>query len=278
MRVAEFLPGATWRPFIAAYWVQETEPNTGLSGRRIYADGCADLIYNAGDNIAYFYPQAHGQQVIPLHPGRLYLGGTMTAYGVLRSEAGCLLTGIRFWPGGFYALFAQSMQPTVDSLIEFPESALYALMRHTENLDVRLDQWLAERSASGKLPHTGKYDFAFLRKLMYDSGGLASVETLAKEMCVSIRTLERIFKKNVGIPAKEFLRIVRFQEVLKRLRNRTGKNECAVTSKESLLRIAFELGYYDHAHLTNEFKKYAGILPSELSHFYKTGISGGQYF
>jgi AraC-like DNA-binding protein len=48
--------------------------------------------------------------------------------------------------------------------------------------------------------------------------------------------------------------------------------------EESLLRIAFELGYYDHAHLTNEFKRYAGIRPSELSRFYKTGIANGQYF
>jgi AraC-like DNA-binding protein len=100
------------------------------------------------------------------------------------------------------------------------------------------------------------------------------VEALAREAHVSNRTLERIFKENVGIPPKEFLRIVRFQEVLKRLQQTGGR----MVSDESLLRIAFELGYYDHAHLTNEFKKYAGILPSELSHFYKTGIAGGQYF
>ena len=82
-----------------------------------------------------------------------------------------------------------------------------------------------------------------------------AVEALAQEAHVSNRTLERIFKENVGIPPKEFLRIVRFQEVLKRLRQTD-------VSEESLLRVAFGLGYYDHAHLTNEFKKYAGILPS----------------
>jgi AraC-like DNA-binding protein len=278
MSIAEFFPDAGWREHIAAYWVRETGADTGSSGRRVYADGCADLICNAGDSIAYFYPMARRQQVIPLYPGRLYLGGTMTAYGVLRSDTGCLLTGIRFWPGGFYSLFAQSMQPAVDTLIEFPETELCTLMQSRENLNVRLDQWLTDRSVAGALPDDGKYNFAFLRKLMYDSGGLASVGALAEEMCVSKRTLERIFKKNVGIPPKEFLQIVRFQEVLLRLRSIAGKNEFAVASKESLLRIAFELGYHDHAHLTHEFKKYAGILPSELSHFYKTGISGGQYF
>ena len=32
--------------------------------------------------------------------------------------------------------------------------------------------------------------------------------------------------------------------------------------KESLLSIAFDYGYYDDAHLTNEFKRYNGAVPS----------------
>jgi AraC-like DNA-binding protein len=71
---------------------------------------------------------------------------------------------------------------------------------------------------------------------------------------------------------------VRFQEVLKRLQQAGEGNGSLILSEESLFRIAVEFGYYDHAHLTNEFKKYSGILPSELSHFYKTGIAGSQYF
>jgi AraC-like DNA-binding protein len=209
------------------------------------------------------------QQEIPLNPGQLYLGGTMTAYGVLKSEADCLLTGIRFWPGGFYALFPKTTQPAVDSVIEFRDEKLCKLLGDAENIGKRLDQWFAQRPT----PKPAKYDFAFLRNRMYDSGGQVSVESLAAEMFVSNRTLERIFKQNVGIPPKEFLRIVRFREVLKRLRN-----AAPAATKESLLQIAFELGYFDHAHLTNEFKKYSGILPSELSHFYKTGIAGGLYF
>jgi len=275
MSFAAFLPGVDMREHIAAYWVRKTEPGTSPDGRRVYADGCADLIYNAGESTAYYYPSAREQHVIPLYPGRLYLGGTMTAYGVIKSDAGCLLTGIRFWPGGFYALFAQDMQPAVDSLVEFSEPGLRILMHDTNSLDVKLDKWFSNRLTTGVPGNAGEYDFALLRKRMYNSGGQATVEELAEETHVSIRTLERIFKKNVGIPPKEFLRIIRFQEVLGRLRNEAGDDEPA---KESLLRIAFELGYYDHAHLTNEFKKYAGILPSQLSHFYKTGIHGGQYF
>ena len=267
MSFVEYSPAPAWRAHIAAYWVRRPEPETGTAGRRVYADCCADVICNAGTSTAYYHPMARRDVVIPLEPGVLYLGGTMTAYGVVRSEPGCLFTGIRFRPGGFYALFAQTMEPAVDTVLEFPDEELRLAMQSEEGLGLRLDRLFDMRPE----PRVGRYDFSSLRGLADSSGGQVSVETLAREAHVSNRTLERIFKENVGIPPKEFLRIVRFQEVFKRLRN-------ADTSEESLLRIAYELGYYDHAHLTNEFKKYAGILPSELSHFYKTGISGGRYF
>lgn len=247
------------------------------SGVRIYADGCSDIICNAGETTAYFYPLQGTHQAIPLYPGHLYLGGTMTAYGILKGDPGCTLNGIRFWPGGFYALFSQTMEPSVDSTIEFRDEELWTLMQQPENLDSRLNQWLKIRSTDQEVQIAGKYDFIYLRKRMYESGGQVTVKELANETCISNRTLERIFKKNVGIPPKDFLRIIRFQEVLKRLQNFQGKNEVS-GEKESLLQVAFELGYYDHAHLTNEFKKYSGILPSELSLFFKTGISNGQYF
>ncbi|QMW02499.1 helix-turn-helix domain-containing protein [Spirosoma foliorum] len=277
MRHYEFVPGPDWQKHIAAFWMLTIDAGREPAGMRIYADGCADLIYNAGESIAYFFPMAGAQQAIPLYPRRLYLGGTMTAYGVLKGEVGTLLTGIRFWPGGFYALFAQPMEPALDSTIEFPLDQLGTLMGQPENLAIRLNRWFDDRSTHGMLPKAGVYDFVYLRKRMYQSAGLISVETLADEMHVSQKTLERIFKKNVGIPPKEFLRIIRFQELLKRLRNKKGENHASV-AKESLLQTAFELGYYDHAHLTKEFKKYSGLLPSELSNFYKTGLSDGQYF
>lgn len=265
MSFVEYSPASARREHIAAYWVRRTE--AGPAGRRVYADGCADIFCNVGTSTAHYHPMARQHVVVALEPGVLYLGGTMTAYGIVRGEPGCLFIGIRFRPGGFYALFGQTMEPAVDTVLEFPEDDLRLVMQTEDGLASRLDRWFDTRPE----PRMGRYAFSSLRALVDSSGGQVSVEALAREAHVSNRTLERIFKENVGIPPKECLRIARFQEVFKRLRN-------ADASEESLLRIAYELGYYDHAHLTNEFKKYAGILPSELSHFYKTGIAGGRYF
>jgi len=271
MAFLEFKPASPLADYIDAYWVRKTTADAASPGRRVYADGCADIIVNTGSATTWFHPMAIAGQAIPLQPGQMYLGGTMTAYGVVTAPDGCILTGIRFRPGGFYALYQQPMAPAVDSLLAFSDPELQSLM-DKEPLAPPLDNYFSA------IKINTRHDFSSINKVIYTSKGQISVEALAKECHMSNRTMQRIFSENVGIPPKEFILIVRFQEVLRRLRQDGDARAAEALPRESLLRIAFELGYHDHAHLTNAFKKYAGILPSELSRFYKTGMSFGQYF
>ncbi|AYL99124.1 DUF6597 domain-containing transcriptional factor [Mucilaginibacter celer] len=75
MGISEFLPDTNRQKHIAFYWVLQTEAAVDPSGMRIYADGCSDIICNAGDTIAYFYPLEGTHQAIPLYPGQLYWAG-----------------------------------------------------------------------------------------------------------------------------------------------------------------------------------------------------------
>jgi len=83
--------------------------------------------------------------------------------------------------------------------------------------------------------------------------GSTRPKEIAKYFHISLRQLERIFKKEVGIPIKLYTRIVRFQQVIAAIKN---------TPEKSLLELAFDYGYYDHAHLHNEIKAFSGKLPS----------------
>lgn len=261
MTYTENVPAPGLEDYVDAYWVRHMD----AGARRVYADGCADIFMNVGDAPAYFYPTARLDEGLPLEPGRLYLGGTMSAYGVVRCEEGCAFRGIRFRPGGLFALYSLSMEETVDQVLVFPDAELRERLADTSALDAYL---LAKRGDR-------RHDFASISRVAYAAGGNLSVEDLCRACHLAPRTLERVFKENVGIPPKEFLKVLRFQEALRRLRIQARAHD---PGERSLLRLAFELGYYDHAHLTNEFKKYAGIRPSDLSRFYKTGISDGQYF
>ncbi|MCK7560040.1 helix-turn-helix domain-containing protein [Chitinophaga sedimenti] len=71
-----------------------------------------------------------------------------------------------------------------------------------------------------------------------------------------MRQLERHFNTHIGITPKEYSNIIRFQHALSKIKMQAHKS--------SLLDIAFECGYYDHAHLTNDLRKNTGYAPSQL--------------
>jgi methylphosphotriester-DNA--protein-cysteine methyltransferase len=51
-----------------------------------------------------------------------------------------------------------------------------------------------------------------------DSGGTDSLSLIAQDQGISLRQLERRFVTSVGLTAKKFVRIVRFQKVFRALR------------------------------------------------------------
>jgi len=72
-----------------------------------------------------------------------------------------------------------------------------------------------------------------------------------------VRQLERIFIRHMGIGPKAFINFVRYQFALQNIRQNYPD--------QSLVDLSFDCGYYDHAHLANEIKKYSGISPSQYN-------------
>ena len=91
---------------------------------------------------------------------------------------------------------------------------------------------------------------------IHSSNGQLSIYELSKRNNTTVRQLERNFKIHIGISPKEYSNIVRFQNALNIIKN---SNE-----DRSFLNIAFECGFYDHSHLTNEIKRNTGLSPSQL--------------
>lgn|SRR5690606_31544886 len=92
--------------------------------------------------------------------------------------------------------------------------------------------------------------------LLVIANGLIGIDTLAKQNYTTTRQLERNFKKYIGISPKEFANIVRFKTALSKIKHNR--------KQQSLSDIAYECGYYDHAHLSNEIKRYARVVPSKF--------------
>jgi AraC-like DNA-binding protein len=85
--------------------------------------------------------------------------------------------------------------------------------------------------------------------------GTTGVQVLCRQLGIGERQLERLFRQYIGLSPKQFASLVKLQHTLKLLQNKTGTGQ--------LTGITYAAGYYDQAHFIREFKKQAGMLPSQ---------------
>ncbi|HEY1865119.1 MAG TPA: helix-turn-helix domain-containing protein [Roseiarcus sp.] len=72
-----------------------------------------------------------------------------------------------------------------------------------------------------------------------------SVASLARQTGLGERSLRRLFERHVGMPPAAYVRILRFNRALKRLRTRR---------KERLVEAALSLGFADQSHLARDLR------------------------
>lgn len=89
-------------------------------------------------------------------------------------------------------------------------------------------------------------------KTISNASQLPSIQFLADNHCLSVRQFERKFKEFSGFSPKLFLRIVRFNSIIKN-----------TILNKSLTQIACECGYYDQSHFIHDFKTFSGYNPKE---------------
>jgi AraC-like DNA-binding protein len=86
------------------------------------------------------------------------------------------------------------------------------------------------------------------------AGGRTRVDALAAEIGWGRRHLENRFRDELGLGVKEAARVLRFEGTVAALHGHP---------RRSLAAIAVECGYYDQAHLANEWRHLAGLSPTE---------------
>lgn len=80
-----------------------------------------------------------------------------------------------------------------------------------------------------------------------------SVLDVARETGLSRRRFAQLFREQVGITPKLYCRLRRFHEVLRQI---------GLRQPVDWADVALAGGYYDQAHLANEFRHFSGISPS----------------
>jgi AraC-like DNA-binding protein len=162
-------------------------------------------------------------------------------------------------PLGARALFALPMHELAGCVLPL-ESLLGAeagvLVERLASIEAWPDRFaalelaLARRLADASAPTPGVL-WAWSR--LEETHGTVPVRKLRAELGWSTKRLVRRFREEVGLTPKSLSRLLRFERAVALLEggNRSG-----------LARIALASGYYDQAHLTNEFRRITGATPA----------------
>jgi AraC-like DNA-binding protein len=262
----EFPPQPALAAHVACLWTSHAAPSGAPLRHRVLPDNCIDILW---------------QDRAPLG----FVAGMMSRTHRVELTQPVRTVAVRFLPGAARAFFdlplhvLQDGHPGLSELWPHDEAeALAAALWEREQtvaaqlatieraLLARLQaagRWGAERwggkHAGGK--HAGADRLARAAVAAIEcSGGTVRIEELARTLGVSRQHLALQFRERVGLNAKTFAMVCRFQSAsaaLRGLRAAPGGIDWAG--------LAGQCGYYDQSHLIHEFRLFADETPEAFA-------------
>lgn len=249
----EFAAPEALKPFVERFWWLEGQADA-IVAEPIPPDGRTEIIVHGGDPFA----EPDGPQSTRVQD-RVLFAGQLTRAVRLLPRGYARVVGAHLRPYAAHAMFGIPQRAMTDRIVDFRDVHRTLARRIRDDvvgresgeamvaaLAAALQAHVGARQVSGST--AAAVSIATRRK------GLVQVGALARELRVSPRQLERLFDEHVGLPPKLFLRVVRFQEVLRGLRQETSATTWA--------QRAAEHGFYDQAHFIRDFKTFVGESPA----------------
>jgi len=239
---ARFQPSLELQAFIEYYWVVKWD----LRGVKPYV---AETLP---------FPSVH----IVIEKGQAKVHGVVTGKFSRRLQGKGRAFGIKFRPGMFHPFYGASMSSLTDRVVDLESifgRAGFELKQaileeiHDRRCVKRADSFLRERIPKAKVAILEVRDA--VEKVAEDRG-IVRAEQVASIMGISLRPLQRIFSKYVGVSPKWVIQRYRLHEAAEAL----AKDEI-----QNLTELSLRLGYFDQAHFIRDFKSVVGATPGAYS-------------
>lgn len=185
--------------------------------------------------------------------GRFEAHGPGTRRFVAQLSGRGSVFGTKFTPAGFSAVASVPMRALVDRVVSVEEATGRSLSPEGGDAGAVRDSVIAFlRSAAPERDGTIASVDALVARAQEDRS-IAQAEDLARIAGVSLRSLQRLLDRHVGVGPKWIVRRSRVQEAA----DRVARGEHV-----DWARTAQDLGYHDQAHLIRDFRAQVGSTPA----------------
>jgi AraC-like DNA-binding protein len=237
-------PAAALRDYVSHYWFSPCHSENIFVA---FPDGAVDVVF-----------QVYNTDI------QSWIYGTPTRRIDIPLNQECHYVGIRFQPGQSRHFIEPSARYLTDTSAAACDALLFSLnpifdvlpQQPPTQITQQLDQLLVQHLCRCA-PNHQAIDDAIRR--IRAKRGTVTIQKLAEDSGYSRRHFERIFLETVGIRAKTFAKIIRFQHAILLM---------AGPQRLSLAQIATELNYADQSHLTHDFKDLTGVSPTRFDRTY----------
>lgn len=230
MRYSEDTLPDKLKPFVSAIWRMEASGSESETlERKAVPDGCIELIRRKCGQSSWNTPQPEK-----------FVAGLCSAPATLTMSGSAVFEGVRLWPWAWNMLGHLSCRDFHDRWIPVDKSTLaekllcdgYLLADHI--LEVFSDLSVSE---------IGKH------VPVSNSPG-----ELVERTGRSHRSIQRWFKQEIGLPPRQYFRLLRFQNAVR------DEPDSSIRQAEK----AAGAGYADQAHMTRDFRRFSGETPGRL--------------
>jgi AraC-like DNA-binding protein len=228
---------------------------------RFLPDGNTEIIVNLTENPQYIYDNETLQEIQTCRDA--WVSGIRTRPITIPSGKGSRMLIVAFKKGRAFPFYPFGMSELTDTVAE----ADLVFGRHIHALREQLlasksIDWMFQlveafllRQAGARLREdvsTRCVDYALAS--ITGKPTLRRLVQLSNAIGYSQKHFIQLFREQIGVPPKQYLRIMRFQKAIRAI-----ENNAAIPWSH----IALESGFYDQAHFIHDFKLFSGFAPNE---------------
>jgi AraC-like DNA-binding protein len=228
---------------------------------RFLPDGNTEIVFDLSDGTQYIYDNESLAAIQTCR--RVWVSGVRTQPITIPSGRGSRMLVVAFKKGKAHPFYPLPMSEITNrvlgaelvfgnDVLDLREQLLAA--PSIDRMFVLVESFLLHRAGDSLSPDNRSECVDYVLSSIVSKPNGLGFQQLSDQIGYSQKHFINLFKKRVGIPPGQYMKIMRFQKAVLQIEN---ANDFHWSD------IALQNGFYDQSHFINEFRNFSGFTPGE---------------